>query len=529
MFESGPTTLTRHDVLIDALRWQGSLAGLDLRPNDRILVLMSGLSAWPGLQFAAGLQGLIVVPVNVKLEPSEIGFVIEKTRPAAIVVERMFRGRDLLGHLEQAIKEAQLQEPCVVVACSEAEIAECRVDSSVRSPSPPARRGVTQLDWREFMGTSVDDLGQALAKLSRQPGMDRDYLIQFTSGTTAFPKGAVLTEMQLLRFAYEFGTRLGLRSGDVVLSTQPFHHIGGTMNTTFMPFVHDVKMVVPYFYSPRNCLRLIEQERCTVRYGTDAMYQMELGLDEFESFDLSSLERGWTLGSPEFLSRVTEKMGMAGLVSAYGLTEACGGPAIGDVNDPAERRLESGGRPVPGTHIEARVIGTKEPLPRGEVGELSVRGWCTMSRYWGEADATRKVFDSDGWLRTGDLGFVDGAGYVHFVDRLKDIVRPGGENVSASEVEAMLLAHPAIEQASVIRIPDPVLGEVPGAAVRVKSGSDVTGETLQHWCEGKLASFKIPRRIWMVAEFPMTESGKVVKRLLEEQLLGPGSQPQGPA
>ena len=139
---------------------------------------------------------------------------------------------------------------------------------------------------------------------------------------------------------------------------------------------------------------------------------------------------------------------------------------------------------------------------------------------------TQKVFDSDGWLRTGDLGFVDEAGYVHFVDRLKDIVRPGGENVSSSEVEATLLAHPAIQQASVIRIPDPVLGEVPGAAVRVKSGSDVTGETLRAWCERKLAAFKIPRRIWIVAEFPMTESGKVAKRLLEQQLLGPGSWPR---
>ena len=509
--------------LIDTLRWQGSLARLDLRPNDRILVMMSGLSAWPGLQFAAGLHGLIVVPVNLKLEPSEIGFLIEKTRPAVIVIERMFRGRDLLGHLEQATNEAQLREHCVVIACSEAEIAECRLDSSVRSSSPAAQRGVTQLDWREFIGTSEVDPGQWVAKHRRQPGNDRDCLIQFTSGTTAFPKGAVLTERQLLRFAYEFGRRLGLRKGDVVLSTQPFHHIGGTMNTTFMPFVHDVTMVVPYFYSPRNCLRLIEQERCTVRYGTDAMYQMELGLDEFESFDLSSLERGWTLGSPEFLSRVAEKMGMAGLVSAYGLTEACGGPAVGDVNDSAVRRLESGGRPVPGTHIEARAIGAKEPLPRGEVGELSVLGWCTMSRYWDEPDATQKVFDSDGWLRTGDLGFVDEAGYVHFVDRLKDIVRPGGENVSSSEVEATLLAHPAIQQASVIRIPDPVLGEVPGAAVRVKSGSDVTGETLRAWCEGKLAAFKIPRRIWIVPEFPMTESGKVAKRLLEQQLLGPGS------
>jgi acyl-CoA synthetase (AMP-forming)/AMP-acid ligase II len=439
------------------------------------------------------------------------------------VVERTFRGRDLLGHLERAMNESPLRQPCVVIACSEAEIAECRMNSGAGSSPPAEPRGIAQLEWREFIGTSEVDPGQALAKLLRQPSSDRDYLIQFTSGTTAFPKGAVLTERQMLRFAYEFGTRLGLRRGDVVLSTQPFHHIGGTMNTTLMPFVHEVKMVVPYFYSPRHCLRLIEQERCTVRYGTDAMYQMELGLDEFESFDLSSLERGWTLGSPEFLSRVAEKMGIAGLVSAYGLTEACGGPAIGDVNDSAERRLESGGRPVPGTRVEARAIGTVETLPRGEVGELSVLGWCTMSRYWEEPDATRKVFDSDGWLRTGDLGFVDEAGYVHFVDRLKDIVRPGGENVSASEVEAMLLAHPAIQQASVIRIPDPVLGEVPGAVVRIESGSDVTGETLQTWCEGKLAEFKIPRRIWIVPELPMTESGKVVKRLLEEQLLGPGS------
>src|SRR5262249_18514319 len=160
-----------------------------LKPNDRILIMMSGLSAWPGIQFAAGLQHLIVVPANLKLEVSELAFLIEKTRPAAIIVERTFRGRDLLRNLEQAVIEARLQEPCVLIACSEGEVTQCRQRSKVRSGSPARPRGVTQLDWRDFVITSEIDPDTAIAELSRNPGRDRDYLIQFTSGTTAFPKG----------------------------------------------------------------------------------------------------------------------------------------------------------------------------------------------------------------------------------------------------------------------------------------------------------------------------------------------------
>jgi fatty-acyl-CoA synthase/long-chain acyl-CoA synthetase len=273
-------------------------------------------------------------------------------------------------------------------------------------------------------------------------------------------------------------------------------------------------MVIPEYYAPEQVLKLIERERCVSRTGMPTMYLREMQLSNFRDYDLGSLKSGWTIAPPAVVDRIRAEFPLEGLLQLYGTTEA--GSTCADLGDPWEVRRKSSGRPLPGTHFSIVDADTGIDCPNDNTGEIRVAGWrCLLGYVSGAGDD--QVFDEKGRFRTGDLGHLDAAGELYFDGRLKDMIKPGGENVAALEVEMFLLQHPAVHQAAVVGVPDDDLGEVVMAIIEVAAGHVLSEADLIAYCHGKIANFRVPRHVRFVAEWPMTGSGKLLKRELRER------------
>jgi fatty-acyl-CoA synthase/long-chain acyl-CoA synthetase len=274
-------------------------------------------------------------------------------------------------------------------------------------------------------------------------------------------------------------------------------------------------MVIPALYDAERVLQLIQREKCVSRSGYGAMYIMEMNHPRFAQYDISSLRSGWCVGTPALMQKVRDTFGIAGLVQIYGSTEV--GCTAGEVSEPWAIRSTSCGRPLTG--MELLICDPKDgrPLPPGETGEIVMRGWHQMIGYFNDPAATAKAVDTEGRVHTGDLGWVDESGYLHFAGRVKDMLKVGGENVSAEEVESFLLTHPDITQVAVIGAPDERLQEVVMAVIETRPGSLLTAEELVGWCKTRLANFRVPRYVRFIDEWPMTGSGKIQKNKLRER------------
>jgi fatty-acyl-CoA synthase/long-chain acyl-CoA synthetase len=273
-------------------------------------------------------------------------------------------------------------------------------------------------------------------------------------------------------------------------------------------------MVIPEYYAPERVLELIERERCVSRTGMPTMYLREMQLPNFRSYDLSSLKSGWTIAPPAVVDRIRMEFPLEGLLQLYGTTEA--GSTCADLGDPWDVRRKSSGRPLPGTHFSIVDADTGIDCPAGTTGEIRVAGWRCLLGYVG-GSGEDQVFDERGRFRTGDLGHLDASGELYFDGRLKDMIKPGGENVAALEVEMFLLQHPAVHQAAVVGVPDDDLGEAVMAIIEVTEGHTLSEADLIAYCRGRIANFRIPRHVRFVAEWPMTGSGKLLKRELRER------------
>jgi fatty-acyl-CoA synthase/long-chain acyl-CoA synthetase len=291
------------------------------------------------------------------------------------------------------------------------------------------------------------------------------------------------------------------------------YHVGGSVGCLPVPTTLGCIMVIPEFYSPQRVLELIERERCVARAGMSTMYVREMQLPDFRDYDLSSLRAGWTIGPPALLDTIRAEFPIEGMVQLYGSSE--GGSTAGDVNDPWEVRRVSAGRPLPGTEFSIVDPETGEDLPVGQSGEVRFKGWARCLGYVGFA--REDTFDSKGRFITGDLGHFDADGQLYFDGRLKEMIKPGGENVSALEVEAFLGAHPDIAQVAVFGVPDDELGEAVMAVIERVEGSSLSAADIRAFCQGRIARFRIPRHIRFISDWPMTGSGKILKRVLREQ------------
>jgi fatty-acyl-CoA synthase len=348
--------------------------------------------------------------------------------------------------------------------------------------------------------------------------------IQYTSGTTGFPKGATLTHHNLLNNGFFVGELVAYSEADRICLPVPFYHCFGMVMGNLAATAHGACMVIPAGgFDPAATLRAVEQERCTSLYGVPTMFIAELGLADFGSYDLSSLRTGIMAGSPcpvEVMKRVISDMNMAEVSICYGMTETSPVSTQTRMDDDLERRTETVGRVMP--HLEVKVVDpvTGLPVRRGEPGELCTRGYSVMLGYWEQPDKTAEAIDTGGWMHTGDLAVMRADGYVNIVGRIKDMVIRGGENVYPREIEEFLYGHPDIADVQVIGVPDARYGEELMAWVRMKEGRPpITIDELRAFCTDRLAHYKIPRYVRVVDEFPMTVTGKIRKVEMREVAL----------
>jgi fatty-acyl-CoA synthase len=357
--------------------------------------------------------------------------------------------------------------------------------------------------WRDF---AARDRGQRLSGGVTPSDL---LLIQFTSGTTAYPKGVMLTHDNMLRNAWAAGTRMGVKARDRYFNCRPFFHVGGSTLSALVSLSFGACLATLPTFEAGAALAMMEKERCTLTSGNDTIFQMLMGHADFPQRKLR-LRGGWAAAGPETMRKIIHVLGAKHICAAYGLSEASPNVVMNDWRDAEELRVL--GLATPHAEMHLRTFD----------GEIQVRGWSVMRGYYNNPEATAKAFTEDGWLRTGDLGELHPGGRLRMAGRLKDVFRVGGENVAPAEVEEVLLGHPAVETAQVVGVPDARLGEVPCAYVSLRSGQQVTEEALIAWTKSRCANFRVPRYVKIVHDFEsigMTASGKVQKAKLRAQAL----------
>jgi fatty-acyl-CoA synthase len=467
------------------------------------------------LQFATARIGAVLVTINPAYRPFELKYVLRQSDSVALFLVDQFKTSDY---------HAMLNEVCPQLKDG--------VPGSLNSPDFPELRWVVTLKgpalagaipWSEMLdrGRTVDagDLQEAERGLKAQDKIN----IQYTSGTTGFPKAATLRHRNLLLNAYYVGDCQRITDRDRVCIPVPFYHCFGCVMGTLLSVVYGATMVVPgESFAPAPTLDAIEKERATTIYGVPTMFIAELQDASFAGRDLTSLRTGIMAGSPcpiEIMRQVIDRMGAHQMTIAYGLTEAS--PVITQTRteDPVELRVETVGRPIP--NIEVKVIdpASGEALGDNQQGELCVRGHVVMLGYYKDPEATARAIDKENWLHTGDLAVRLSNGYYRITGRIKDLVIRGGENIYPREVEEFLFTHPAVEQASVVGVPDDKYGEELCAWIRLKQDTNATEEEIRQFCKQKLAHYKVPRYVRFVEAFPQTVTGKIQKFKIREQMM----------
>jgi fatty-acyl-CoA synthase len=460
--------------------------------GDRVGIWAPNRAEWVIAQFATARIGAILVNINPAYRAGELEFALNKSGVSVLFLARGFRATDYLRML------AEVHPRC-----------------------PDLREAIVlDDDWPALLaaGDGVPDT----ELVAREAGLQFDdpINIQYTSGTTGFPKAATLTHHNILNNGFFVGVRLGLTEQDRVCVPVPFYHCFGMVLGTLACAAHGACVVVPgEGFDAGATLAAVAAERCTALYGVPTMFIAMLEHPRFAEFDVTSMRTGIMAGSPcpvATMRQVRERLHMREVTIGYGMTETSPLSTQTTPDDPVEKRVGTVGRVHP--HVEVKVIDpdTGRLVPRGQRGELCTRGYGVMQGYWDDPEATRAAIDPAGWMHSGDLAVMDAAGYVNIVGRLKDLIIRGGENIAPREVEECLQSHPAVGEAQVVGVPNQRYGEEVMAWVRLKAGAAATIDELTAFCRTALAGFKVPRHWRFVDTFPLTVTGKVQKHKLRE-------------
>jgi len=465
------------------------LDALGVRKGDRVGIWAPNCAEWVFVQYGTAKLGAILVNINPAYRTHELSYVLKQAGISVLVSAPEFKTSDYRSMVAE-----------------------------VRGECPDLREVVFLGDskWRELLDVGRGADHGLLAERQTQQSADDPVNIQYTSGTTGFPKGATLTHHNLLNNGFFVGEGCRYTEADRICIPVPYYHCFGMGMGNLAATSHGATMVIPApGFDPALTLRAVQDERCTSLYGVPTMFIAELGLPDFADYDLSSLRTGIMAGSPcpvEVMKRVVDEMGMTEVTICYGMTETSPVSTQTGADDDLDRRTATVGRVHP--HLEVKVVdpATGLTVPRGETGEFCTRGYSVMLGYWNEPEKTAEVIDPARWMHTGDLAVMDSGGYLNIVGRIKDMVIRGGENVYPREIEEFLYTHPDIVDAQVIGVPDERYGEELMAWVRLREGADpLTAEALREFCAGKLAHYKVPRYVKIVDEFPMTVTGKIRK------------------
>jgi fatty-acyl-CoA synthase len=489
-----------------------ALLALGVKRGEHLGIWATNWPEWVHLQFAAAAVGAVLVNINPAYRSQELKYVLHQADITTLFLTDAFKSSNYFDIL---------QEVCPELSSGPAgqwHSAACPKLRRVVSIKPAARDGM--LNWTEFTALAARVPESELRWLQGDVKPGDVVSIQYTSGTTGFPKGAMLTHRNLLLNAYYVGERLALTEHDRLAIPVPLYHCFGCVLGTLVSAVHGAAMVFPSEgFDPLATLQAIQDERCTVLYGVPTMFIAELNHPRFEEFDLGSLRTGVMAGSPcpiEVMRAVVDRMGASEMTIAYGLTEAS--PIITQTGtaDSLEHRVGTVGRPIPGQDVRLVRPGTLEPVAPGEHGELMVRGHGVMKGYYNKPKETAEAITPDGWLHTGDLAQLTPDGFYRITGRIKDMIIRGGENIYPREIEEFLYTHPAVADVQVVGLPDERFGEEVCAWVRPKAGASLTEEEVRNYCRGKLAHYKVPRYVVLVEEYPTTVTGKVQKYKLRD-------------
>lgn len=491
------------------------LLSLGLKKGDHVAIWATNTPEWVILQFATARLGIVLVTINPAYRPMELKYVLKQSNSAALVLTDRFKTSDYY---------AMLAEACP-------EVAEGARGSWKSSDFPALAHVITltpsslsgALTFRQMLEEGeripLSQVHQAQSHLAATEPIN----IQYTSGTTGFPKAAMLSHRNLLLNAWHIGVCQELTSSDRICIPVPFYHCFGCVLGTLACAVHGSAMVIPAeFFNAADTLAAIEKERATAIYGVPTMFIAQLQDESFSRRNLTSLRTGIMAGSPcpiEIMRQVIDRMGARSMTIAYGLTEAS--PVITQTrpDDSLEKRVETVGRPLPDVEVKIVDPATGETLGDNQSGELCARGHVVMLGYYGDPEATRAAIDSDGWLHSGDLAMRLPTGHYRITGRKKDMVIRGGENISPREIEEFLFTHPAIEQAAVFGVPDDKFGEELCVWVKLKTGASLDEAGVRTFCREHLAHYKTPRYVRFVESFPQTVTGKIQKFKMRELMV----------
>jgi fatty-acyl-CoA synthase len=473
------------------------LIAAGIAKGDRVGIWAPNCAEWALLQYGAAKAGAILVNINPAYRSHELAYVLRQSGTKLLVSAESFKTSDYRATIDEVRGDLPELDQVIFIGTA---------------------------DWDGLVATGAVADPLTLAERAASLAFDDPINIQYTSGTTGFPKGATLSHHNILNNAYFVGEGCGYTAGDRVCVPVPFYHCFGMVMGNLGATTHGACIVIPApGFDPAATLAAVEAERCTSLYGVPTMFIAELALPDFASYDMSSLRTGIMAGSPcpvEVMKRVVSEMHMTEVTICYGMTETSPVSTQTTADDDMDRRVSTVGRVHP--HVEIKVIDpeTGLVLPRGRHGELCTRGYSVMLGYWNEPAKTADAIDVGRWMHTGDLAVMDDAGYLNIVGRIKDMVIRGGENIYPREVEEFLYTHPDIEDVQVIGVPDVKYGEELCAWVKLRPGSDLDAGQIREFCVGKIAHYKVPRYIRVTADFPMTVTGKVQKFKMRETSIG---------
>ena len=493
------------ELQAESNRLASALLKTGLVPGDRVGIWSHNNVAWVLMQIATAKAGLVLVNINPAYRTSEVEYALNKVGCKALVTMPRFKTSDYLGMLRElgAKKLPQLQ-------------AIYWIDIPGQGA---AEAGMTRFSTLLEHGDPQD---ARVAEVQRGLQATDPINIQFTSGTTGFPKGATLTHRNILNNGFFIGECMQLTPADKLCIPVPMYHCFGMVLGNLACLTHGSAIVYPNDgFDALTVLETVQAERCTGLHGVPTMFIAELDHPRFAEFDLSSLRTGIMAGTAcpiEVMKRVVEQMHLSQITIAYGMTETSPVSCQSSTTTPLDKRVTTVGTVQP--HIEIKIVDpeTGTTVPRGQSGEFCTRGYSVMHGYWDDEPRTREAIDADGWMHTGDLAVMDAEGYVNIVGRIKDLVIRGGENIYPREIEEFLYRHPQVQDVQVVGLPDKRYGEELCAWIITKPGQVVTADEIRDFCKGQIAHYKVPKYIQFVDAFPMTVTGKIQKFKIRDEM-----------
>ena len=511
--------LTYKQLSIEIDKLARGLLGMGFNKGERIGIWSTNNIEWLLLQMATARIGVTLVNINPACRPQELAYALQRSEVQGLFIIPSFRSSDYIAMLVDLIPELS-STPSTTLENPDFPKLRKIIVYDPQSPADTRRPQPGFITWAEALSAGDNVTQDELEKITASLDMDDPINIQYTSGTTGFPKAVILTHHNILNNAWFSAKAMHFTEKDRLCIPVPFYHCFGMVLANLSCLSVGACAVIPSeHFDAEAVLKAVDSERCTAIHGVPTMFIAELEQPTFKEYDLSTLRTGIIAGAPcppALMKRIMEEMHCREILIGYGETEASPLTHLTSRDDNMQRRVETVGKNLP--HQEVKIINLEngQTVPLGESGEICFRGYHIMKGYYGDPEATAEAVDAQGWLHSGDIGVMDVAGYVQITGRLKEMIIRGGENIYPREIEDFISTHPKVAEVAVFGLPDEFYGEEVMAWIQLHADKDMTEEEVRDFCKGHIAHFKIPKTIWFVDEFPMTVTGKLQKFRMRE-------------